>query len=688
IDRISNVDGKNIILVIPTSSLLLSSIVNLKVLFRKIVKLNKNVILVTEDKYGFVAAQRAGFVVVQKISQITKQLWDIAFDKLIRQKNLILSTSRQIQAENQSNENYPIENATKLDTSNSTSITTSDLNNDSSTEDLQNTQSSYEEVVKNNVNSSKETVYSQTTSETSLCSNLDSSNDKSYEQDTTLARKNIDELKFKLPQRKVKIVNLDGVDLVIGGDARNYLNKEAENDNISLQDNLTTDMIEKKQNVFVGTDLSRFLKKKSFFHGISSFFTRRKTRRSDLDEEKKNKKLNLKILFLLILSSITVISIFAYSLYLNVHSVDVVITLAEEGKKTLTDKFIKGKLNYSKVDYDTLTVPLVEFTVDKIGTTGNGQATGTKQIGNKAKGLVTFYNTTSPPTSIKLTKGTKLKHTTTGLTFLLVSDITLQPPTIGSAGEVIPSILEDVEVEAEDIGEKYNLQVNSGSTIKFTAEGFSTTQIDITGFSSFTGGSSREVRFVSQQNYQDLYDTLLKQLLQSAELRLTSLAPTGFTLINNSLTHSVDQAVSFPKVNDISEDGLFNLNIEISVKAFFTNNDYLISLARYLLLLEKEENVNIDITDIDDVKVSLVSFNKDVNDLYQLKLSSTGKFKVVIDIEQLKNNIKGMKLSEAYEFIKQDKNIKNLRIFYQPFFIPEELRIIPQDVQKINVRFM
>lgn len=72
-DRIKRVRGEAITIVIPKHAALLRSIVNLKILKRKMDDLGKKVVIVTNDPIGKKLAEQAGFEVVERTKFLTKE---------------------------------------------------------------------------------------------------------------------------------------------------------------------------------------------------------------------------------------------------------------------------------------------------------------------------------------------------------------------------------------------------------------------------------------------------------------------------------------------------------------------------------------------------------------------------------------------------------------------------------------
>lgn len=121
--------------------------------------------------------------------------------------------------------------------------------------------------------------------------------------------------------------------------------------------------------------------------------------------------------------------------------------------------------------------------------------TGKKDIGEKAKGTVTIYNS-SLTEGKNFSKGTTITSSN-GVAFLLNSDVKVASAS-GDATSVTPSTAK-VDVTAEQIGPEGNL----ASSTKFSIEDQSAVIIAKNDF-TFTGGVKRTVRTVAKQDIDDL----------------------------------------------------------------------------------------------------------------------------------------------------------------------------------------
>jgi len=131
-----------------------------------------------------------------------------------------------------------------------------------------------------------------------------------------------------------------------------------------------------------------------------------------------------------------------------------------------------------------------------------GSTTGTKTIGDKAKGSVKIQNGTA--SNINLAAGTVL-ISSGDLRFSTNSSASvsaaLSPSQPGTA---------TVDVTATDIGSQYNLAKDES----FKVSNYPKAEVDAVVISDFSGGSSREISAVSEDDQEALEEELTNELLE------------------------------------------------------------------------------------------------------------------------------------------------------------------------------
>ena len=178
--------------------------------------------------------------------------------------------------------------------------------------------------------------------------------------------------------------------------------------------------------------------------------------------------------------------------------------------------------------------------------------TGTKTVGEKAKGSVKIQNGTAFPISLA-----------TGSILLSSSDlkfVTLKSASVSGALTPTTPGVATIEVEAVSIGQEYNLKKDE----IFKVGNYPKSEVDATSTDAFSGGSSRQITSVSEDDRKKIYKDLLNELSESAKQE-----------VNGQITADSIIAESTCKTDVINEDysnkvGDEATNIKLKLKIKFT----------------------------------------------------------------------------------------------------------------------
>lgn len=221
--------------------------------------------------------------------------------------------------------------------------------------------------------------------------------------------------------------------------------------------------------------------------------------------------------------------------------------------------FIDTKLSSTNFDKKTLSAKSVSTTVDGEKT---ASVTGTKTIGDRAKGSVTIYNASD---AVSLSAGTKLTEST-GLVVTLDNDVEVE------AGSASTPKTTNASVTASDIGAQYNLA--SGTTFSISGHDSS---IDAKNESALSGGSSTEITAVSESDRKDLLANLTTELTENGKDKLMEDLDSSEILIDDATTATAS-AVNFDhKVGD--EASSLKLTLDVETKGISVSKDDLAKLA-------------------------------------------------------------------------------------------------------------
>jgi fructose-specific phosphotransferase system component IIB len=670
VDRASGSEKERLIIVVPQSSLLLSSPVSIKILYTEIAKSKKIGIIVTEDQYGDMIARKAGFIVVSKVSQITSDIWDTALSKKLkfideqeRRKKELLSNLGLIEPVTRDG----IKEIKEIELE--PVVSKKDIVIEESNIQEQGNLEIIDSSISEEVNSEEQVINNQEDSEV----------EKALKQ-------------FRKPRIDSKIIELDGIAIMAGGDIRSFLNKREDDKiegNILDQDEMNNERKVKLTNsaAFAGKDFTRLVSKEKGFSLSKLFQRNRRTDISDQDSEGNSIKKAKRQRVIIIVLIIGILSLLGgtYVLAFQASSVDISIKYKKEDVSTSADILVNP--NVTEVSLDPVVIPGRVLVEEKVSTSKTGEATGVGTKGTKSRGQVNFYNTSS--NQVSFPAGTKIVHESTGNEYVILSDVNLQ------AGQVNNQVddayrVTDVPSEAIAFGEKYNLSSTDANTsIRFTIPGYQSTNGELEVYalldSSFLGGTSQEFTQVSKANIDALKEKILPELkaLGESKLRNQLQSLSGYTLIPETIEVTETVVSSSPKENEESPDKTFSLTVEVRISAYAISNEHLKSVAEKVILDNQTNNEGNVV--VDKFQLPQITKVEKAETGYKISISTSGSVGVNLTDEQIKTAIMGKSINDTRSYFDSIEDIEDVRISFFPGFLPESLRFIPNDTARINI---
>jgi len=310
---------------------------------------------------------------------------------------------------------------------------------------------------------------------------------------------------------------------------------------------------------------------------------------------------------------------------------------------------------------------------DTDSTSTSANASGQKIVGDKASGFISVFNATAEIKVLK--KGTAvtcISSACNGLVYVTDSDLNLGP---GSSAN-------DLRIVAGDIGDDYNLPVNAG---RFRIANFNAnTEIIASNIQSLSGGTAKQtLKVISKEDIKAVEDKAL------ADLRITLLNkiknnPNNvdkYIFSENSFT--VEKTASQTDAEGTQTE-IINTNVTArgSIDAF--PRDQIQPL-------------------VDEMKSKLAPsgysldekfFNFTANPIpseagkIALRVQVNGVARIDIDLDKLENDLKGMSIREADNLISKLPNIEGFTSNYSPTSMPEWLRKVPSDSEKIQIKLV
>ena len=293
------------------------------------------------------------------------------------------------------------------------------------------------------------------------------------------------------------------------------------------------------------------------------------------------------------------------------------------------------------------------------------QTTGTKTVGEKAKGEVTIYRVGSEQT---LSAGTILKSSN-NLKFNLDDEVVVAS---GSASS--PSSTK-VDVTAEDIGSQYNL---AGDT-NFTVSNYSTSDFEAKNESSFSGGSSREIKVVSEEDQENLQEALEEELAEKIIGQLKESLVSNQIFIEESLDIVHTSRTFDEKVGD--EATTLKLTLSVDAVALVVDKDEMIQISQSILENRIPEGF---ILRNEHLKVNFEFAEKD-GDIYEFEAEILANLLPEVDVKKIAREIKGKYPNLAEDYLNKDvAGFSGAEIKIKPN-LPGRLGTLPRVVENIEV---
>ncbi len=325
------------------------------------------------------------------------------------------------------------------------------------------------------------------------------------------------------------------------------------------------------------------------------------------------------------------------------------------------------------VDLDTKTLP-GQVLKEEVKGSKTATTTGTKTVGEKAKGAVTIYRVGS---GLDLDAGTTLQNTGE-IIFTLDNDISIAS---GSASS--PSTT-NVNVTAKNIGADSNLA--SGES--FSISNYPTSELEAKNDNDFTGGSSREISSVSEKDENELLASLQEELegkvrdqfKKSVDDNLVSSdnCSDGCVFIEDSIVSSVTQKDYSDKVGD--EATTLKLDLAVEVAGLIVDRKSLIDVANETF---KEKVPTGYVLREEQISMKF-SYDKEVDGVYSLNVTVLANLLPELNIEEIKKAIAGRLPEIAKETVSGIPGFERIEILLKPRF-PGRLGTLPRIVGNIEV---
>lgn len=354
---------------------------------------------------------------------------------------------------------------------------------------------------------------------------------------------------------------------------------------------------------------------------------------------------------------------------------------------------VRASVDAKEVDAKTGIIPALMLEVEEVGSQ-TIDVTGEKETGEKANGNIVIYNKTDE--EIKLKKGVVLDYKedkdgedkkSEALKYLIKKDVTIskkeqkEEKTITNGTETT-SIVEvfgksEVEIEAIEYGDKYNLDKNSKfSTSKYD---YKDELYGINEEDKISGGSVEKIKVVSEENLKEVTKQLEEFLKTKTLDSLKKKVVSGQKLEESSVLYELTNK----EYSNVLDEKAEELTLKATQKAtgLIYNEKDLEAAIKELMkgIIPSEFSLNGQDFDY-EVAVTRSTQSKDL--LLQVKLRTY--VTPILDESKVRRDLVSMSVSEARDYLDKIKNIKAYEIKLEPNLLGL-LRAMPKQENNIKI---
>lgn len=320
------------------------------------------------------------------------------------------------------------------------------------------------------------------------------------------------------------------------------------------------------------------------------------------------------------------------------------------------------------------TIPIEIKTVSS-QTTQSISTTGEATIGDRATGKITIYNRTLEP--ITLNANTKIISNIDGLVYTLDTEVVVASKSSDLiSGEEKFGKSTGVTISANRIGVDYNLAQESN----FAVDKYSKTILYAIGETDFSGGSSRVVKAVSQDDKDFLLSSATKEIEKSLQAQISQQNTDLFPIILGEI--KFDQQIFDKEVGEEADS--VELELSASTQVIIYSKSKLIEHINqginntfadsYVLAPEK--------TNFDFTSPEFISKNT-----YKIQVKINGVLIPYTEEETLIGQVVATSINKAQEKLKQSTDFESAIILIKPK-IPLLSRFLPIKQSNISLEII
>lgn len=300
-------------------------------------------------------------------------------------------------------------------------------------------------------------------------------------------------------------------------------------------------------------------------------------------------------------------------------------------------------------------------------------ATGKKEIGEKARGQVVFKNceTSSAQT---IPAGTAIRAN--GRNYLTDSSVSVPGAGFSGGGTICSAGTSTaVGIVGETLGAEYNTPSGTAFTVSGKLTANATTDI--------TGGSKKEVKVVSANDIQTATDQLAQQNTDAVKKQLASQFNDTFVVLDQTFKVDRGSPRATPAVDQEVTDGVkpkLTASITYSLSGIAKADTELFLNDYFKKQLEGQADRRVYDNGAKGVTFTNVA---PVDSGFTVNIVATAKIGPKINDEEIKETVKGKRFGDIQSSIEAIQGVDDVDVKFWPFWVSTA----PNDTKKIKIEF-
>lgn len=334
-------------------------------------------------------------------------------------------------------------------------------------------------------------------------------------------------------------------------------------------------------------------------------------------------------------------------------------------------KNLQLKLSPTAVKSDpTSLVVKVADASEEVSGKKEGNSSGKKIVGDKAKGKVTVFNRTMNEKSFPA----KTVLTNKNLKFTLDEAVTIPPATTGTGYTTVPGSV-NASITAVNIGSESNLE----KSIELVIANFDTAQFVASVLDPLIGGSSREILAVSESDVKRVQEELAKELQAQVISAMQKKAEGGKTVVSAGKPTVTEVKVT-PEVGQ--ESNTFEVSLTMTAKGIVYSTEDLLPVAESALQSVVPEKA---VLRPENTTLSVMNASPSASGEIIAEVELSSQVIPFVDREAIANSISGKNPAEALQALRAESLIQDVRLQFLPGLAEALFGIIPVNAKRIEV---